>query len=203
MSHTPDVVTAKETSVQFSPHPEGQYPMACVDVIDMGQRVKSFAGTDPYLAHEVSLVFQSGEVNEAGRVHEVTVDFTVTMGKKGNLRAFLESWRGKSYTEAEAREGVPLHKLVGRSALVSVEHKTSPTTGRTRAAIRSISPLPKGLPEPTLPEYARPSFFLDRVAKYAAEVAEFKAKSAPPPSFDEVPAGLDESGDDLPFSGER
>ena len=39
--------------------------MTCVDVIDMGQRVKSFAGTDPYLAHEVSLVFQSGEVNEA------------------------------------------------------------------------------------------------------------------------------------------
>ena len=38
MSHTPDVVTAKEASVQFSPHPEGQYPMTCVDVIDMGER---------------------------------------------------------------------------------------------------------------------------------------------------------------------
>lgn len=199
MSHTPDVVTAKETSVQFSPHPEGQFPMVCVDVIDMGERVKSFVGKDPYLAHEVSLVFQSGEVNEAGRIHEVTQDFTVTMGKKGNLRAFLESWRGKSYTEAEAREGVPLHKLVGRSALVSVEHKTSPNTGRTRASIRSIAPLPKGLDAPALPEYTRPSFFLDRVAKYAAEVAEFKAKSAPARSFDEVPAGLDENDDDLPF----
>lgn len=199
MSHTPDIITAKETSVQFTPHPEGQFPMVCVDVIDMGERVKSFVGKDPYIAHEASLVFQSGEVNEAGRVHEVTVDFTVTMGKKGNLRAFLESWRGKSYTEAEARDGVPLHKLVGKPALVSVEHKTSPTTGRTRAAIRSISPLPKGLPAPTLPEYSRPSFFLERIAKYQAEAAEFKAKSAPARSFDEVPAGLDENDDDLPF----
>lgn len=202
MSHTPDIVTAKESSVQFSPHPEGQYPMVCVDVIDMGERVKSFVGKDPYVAHEVSLVFQSGEVNEAGRVHEVTQDFTLTMGKKGNLRPFLESWRGKSYTEAEAREGVPLHKLVGKPALVSVEHKTSANTGRTRAAIRSISPLPKGLPAPTLPEYSRPSFFLERIAKYQAEVAEFnKSKKVAESTLADVPVGLaePEDNDDLPF----
>lgn len=195
----PDTVTAKHTGVEFTPHPEGMFAMTCVDCINLGDRLKSFKGTNPYLASTVMLVFQSGEVNEAGRPHEVSKEFTVSMGKKANLRAFLGSWRGKSYTDEQAREGVELHKRVGRSALVSVEHKTSPTSGRTYANIASISPLPKEMSAPSLPAYERPAFFAERIAKYAAEAEAFRKASAPSTSFDEVPAGLDEGDDTLPW----
>lgn len=197
----PDQVIAKQTGIEFSPHPEGQFAMTCVDVVDMGERLKSFKGTNPYLAATVKLVFQSGEVNEAGRLHEVSREFSLSMGKKANLRAFLGSWRGKSYTDEQARKGVELHKLVGQSALVSVEHKTNADGSRTYANISTIAPLPKGLPAPTLPPWERPAFFEDQIARYAKEAEDFRRASAPPPAtgLEDVPAALkdDESDDGL------
>ena len=198
----PDVVTAKQTGVEFTPHPEGQFAMTCVDVIDLGERVKSFKGTNPYLAHTCMLVFQSGEANEAGTLHEVSKEFTVSMGKKANLRAFLGAWRGKSYTAKQARKGVELHKMVGQHALVSVEHNVAQSSGRTYANIGSISPLPKGLTPPDLPAWERPAFFAERIARYAEEAEAFRAASAP--AADETladrPAALDDEGDDtLPW----
>ena len=200
----PDQIVAKQTGVEFSPHPEGQFAMTCVDVVDMGERLKSFKGTKPYLAPTCKMVFQSGEVNEAGRLHEVTKEFTVSMGKKANLRAFLASWRGKSYTDEEARKGVPLHKLVGQPALVSVEHKTNADGSRTYANISSIAPLPKGLTPPELPAWERPAFFEEQIARYAKEAEDFRRAGAPQPTgFEDVPAGLkdseDESDDGLPW----
>jgi len=198
MSYKPDVVTAKNTSVEFTPHPEGQFAAVCVDCIDMGERLKSFKGEDPYIANEVALVFQTGEVNEAGRVHEVTKEMTLSMGKKANLRGFLESWRGKSYTEDEARKGIELHKLVGHPALISVEHKVS-QAGRTYALISSIAPLPKGLPAPELPDYTRPEFYADRIARNAEEVAKFKAINGSVATASTPVAVVEEEDDDLPF----
>jgi len=211
MSHRPDPVTAKETAVQFTPHPADLYPMVCVDCIDLGERVKSFKGETPYLAHCVTLVFQSGEKNAEGRLHEVSREFTVSMGKKASLRAFLESWRSKGYTEEEARAGVELHKLVGANALIAVEHVTSAATGRTYANIRSISKLPKGMSAPMLPPYERPAFFTEKAAKYAEEVRVYRDAATPLPTsarvagpttltphdgYDEPPVGLAPSEDD-------
>jgi hypothetical protein len=193
----PDAVVAKQAGVEFTPHPEGMFAMTCVDVINLGDRLKSFKGTNPYLAPTVLLVFQSGEVNEAGRVHEVSKEFTVSMGKKSALRPFLGAWRGKSYTDEQAREGVELHKLVGRHGLVSVEHRTSPNTGRTYANIAGIASLPKEMTAPSLPDYERPAFFAERIAKYAAEAEAFRKASAPA-AIEDVPAGLDESDDGMP-----
>lgn len=197
----PDHVTARDSATQFTPHPEGQFGMVCVDCIDLGERVKRFKAEKPYLAFCVSLVFQSGEENDDGKLHEINREFTVSMGKKANLRAFLESWRGKSYTEEQAREGVPLHKLVGQAALVSVEHKANADGSRVYANIRSISPLPKGMVAPTLPAYERPPYFATRAAKYAEEVEAYRASMGVHGGGADAdyPAPFDESGDDLPF----
>lgn len=201
----PDVVTVKDDGQKFKPHPEGQYPASCVDVIHCGEVVKSYPGSADYVAEEVAVVFWTGERNdEVDAMHEATARMTISMGRKANLRKFLEDWRGKSYSDDEAMAGVPLHKLVGHNALISVEQKKS-GAGRVYATIKSIAPLPKGLQVPELPDYERPKFWEERKKSNAAAVAAWKAENsrATAPvtteSFDDFPEALDAEDDDLPF----
>ena len=171
----PDNVTATDNSKPFTPHPDGQYAMVAVDVINLGQRVEQYPGKPARIVDKVAVVFQSGEVNhETGRLHEVSPEFTLSMYETAKLRLFLESWKGKSYTEEEAKKGVALHRLVGWPALVSVEHKRS-QKGRMYATIKSISPLPKMMTAPVLPEYVRPDFWAERKDAYKAEADAWAA----------------------------
>lgn len=179
---------------QFSPHPEGQYPAVCVDFLDLGNRVKSYPGAEPKLAYCVALVFQTGEQNEGGRLHEVSAEFTASMHEKASLRKLLEDWRGKTYTKDEVKQGIPADKLVGRPCLLTVEHKES-GSGRVYAKIRGIGPLPKAMTTPTLPKYERPQFWTERKTAYKAEAEKFERdhglhkdfESVPPPDDSDLP----------------
>ena len=211
----PDSITAKDDGQKYLPHPEGQFPAVCVDVIDLGEVIKTYADTPAYLAQEVAVVFWTGRMNEeAGTMHEATARMTVSMGRKANLRKFLEDWRGRSYSDDEAEAGVPLHKLVNQSALVTVEQKKS-GSGRTYAKIQSITRLPNGLEPPALPEYTRPAFWLERKEENGKLARAFKkdahhpapAKSgaadkrnaAEPENFDDFPEDQDAPDDGLAF----
>jgi len=188
-----DNVIARDGGKKFTPHPEGQFAAVCTDVIDLGERVKEFPGTPPKITPTVALVFETGEVNEDGKAHTVAKEFNVSMNEKAALRQFLEAWRGKSYSEAEARAGVPLGKLAGHAALVSVEHRTS-AGGRTYATFRTIAPLPKAMAAPELPAYTRADYWAERKAEYAEEVA--KRRPAPAHEFETVPDALSDEGED-------
>lgn len=205
-----DQITASDAGAKFSPHPAGQFGLVCVDTIDLGLRVKAYPGSPTTLSKACALVFWSGEKNEqAGTMHEVSAEFTVSMNEKAKLRKFLEDWRGRSYTNAEAQAGVPLDKLVGAPALGAIEHKES-KAGRSYATLKAIQPLPKGMPKPDvdLATYVRGEYWEKRKAAYAAEVATYRGQSAggfdatkaPPHNFDDFPAALeDPEDDDLPF----
>ena len=73
----PDVIEAKSTGATFAPHPEGGYAMVCVDTIALGQKVESFPGSPPKVVAKCALVFQSGEKNEEGRLHEMSAEYKV------------------------------------------------------------------------------------------------------------------------------
>lgn len=188
-----------EDRAQFAPHPDGQHPMVCVDFLDLGERVRTFPGTAPKLTYSIALVFASGEVNEAGRLHEVSKEFTASMHEKASLRKFLEEWRGKSYTKEQLKQGIPADKLVGVSCLCTVEHKTS-EAGRTYANLRGIAPLPKQIPAPVVTGYTRAPFWEERKKKYAEEAARFHADHTRPTDDDseweQLPASDDEG---VPF----
>lgn len=195
----PDEVYA--SAPQYDPHPADQFALICVDCVNLGERLEAFPGQPERLVPKVALVFQSGERNREGKLHEVTLELSLSMGKKAKLRAILEAWRGKSYANEQEAQNVPLHKLVGKPCLASIEHKVS-AAGRTYAAIKSIAPLPKGMAAPELPPYERPEFFKQRIEGYAKEVADYLAKIQPVrvTALDEVPAGLvEDDNDDLPF----
>lgn len=196
--HTPDDVTATSGSGSFSPHPEGQFPMVCVDVVDLGLKIEQFPGQPAREVPKVALVFVSGERQEDESLMLVTSEMTLSAGEKANLRKFLEHWRGKSYSDDQVRKGLPVTKLHSQAALVSVEHVLT-RANRTFAKISAISPLPKQVPAPDaklVTEYERPKFFADRKAAYAEAVKKFRAEAGVEASD---PAVTDDADDDLPF----
>jgi hypothetical protein len=169
MAHKPDDVTAKDSGATFAPHSEGQFATLCVDVVNLGINVEQFGEQEPREVPKVALVFASGETQEDGSLTLVTTEMTLSANEKANLRKFIESWRGKSYTPEQAEAGLPISKLYGQPALLSIEHVLT-RKGRKFAKITSISPLPKAMPAPqtdVLGKYERPKFLTDRKAQYA------------------------------------
>lgn len=192
----PDTIVAKGTKSSFTPHPEGQFLAQCVDTIDMGEKVEQFQGQPPKLSPKCVLVFRTGEVNEQGQPIDIGKEFTVSMGDKANLRKALEQWRGKKYSPDEAEQGVPLHKLAGQWALITVEHKVS-GGGNTYGNINAIVGVPRQMTDrPTFGKYERAPFYAERKAEYATEAAKLRPASGP--SDDDFPHD-DQDDSDLPF----
>ena len=201
----PDQLTATNTDAKFNPHPEGQYAARCVDVVDLGEKVEQYPGFPERLSHKCLLIFRTGRKNEeTGEFIDIAKEFTVSMGEKANLRKALEDWRGKSYTPAQVEEGVPLHKLTGQPALITVEHKRS-QKGRTYANMKGIAPLPPQMASmaPSIDGYKRAEYIEERKKTYAQESQEFrKAINAPPPNEppdDDYPGQSPDDDADLPF----
>jgi hypothetical protein len=195
-----DTITAKGSDSKFKPHSEGQFPGLCVDAIDLGERVEQFAGKPPRLSHKIALVYRTGEKNqETGDFIDIGREFTLSMGDKANLRKFLEQWRGKPYTPAQVEAGVPLHKMVGNWALLSIAQKPS-GAGRIYANITAAVGVPEIMRKalPSFPEYKRPDFWQQRKDEYAKEAQAFRAEAGAPPSDDDNGGPVDDESD-LPF----
>lgn len=199
---------ARDTAKQYQPHPEGQFIARCVDAIDLGERVEAFPGTPEKLVPKLALIFATGEVNELGQPIYPTMELSHFFSEKASLRKHLESWRGKPYTAAEAREGVDIEKLIGHPATLQIAHKVSPSSGRTYAVIQSITPVhPKLRNEaPSVEGYERPAYWAERMAEYAEKAEAFRARISAPsaaatkPAKATTPDPLSDDHDDLPFN---
>lgn len=176
-----EIIARDEGGPQFTPHPDGSFLGACVDVIDLGEKVDQFPGTPEKLVRKVAIVFLTGEVNpDTGKAYELNKEFTLSFNEKATLRKFLGLWRGRTYTDEEARAGAPLHKLVGVGASLVIEHKTS-AKGRLYANLLGIAPPPKGVERRALgADYQRADYWADRKREYAEQAASFRARHAPP-----------------------
>ena len=202
-----DTILAKGTESKFAPHPEGQFVGQCVDVLALGDKVQDFPGTEPYLAPTCALVFRTGEQNhETGECIDIAREFTVSMGEKANLRKFLEQWRGRPYTKEQVTAGVPIDKLTGQHALLSVAHRTS-GKGRVYANITACVGVPKAMlaTVTAYTDYVRAEYWETKKQEYAEAAARFKADQSPKATkhdgtFDDFPAALEDDDDsNLPF----
>lgn len=180
----PDSVTATagNATADYTPHPDGQFVARCVDVLDLGEKVEQFEQNPEKLVRKVMLVFVTGETKDFNGKPELiplTKEFTLSAHEKAGLRKFCELWRGKSWSEAEIQaNGIPLQKLAGQYAVVSVEHKQS-RAGRTYAAISGVFPVMKGVAKPADlgDAYERPAWLTDKKLAYASEVAIYKRRT--------------------------
>jgi hypothetical protein len=201
-----DQITATATPSTFKPHPEGQYMAQCVDTINLGEKVQDFPGTKPYLAPTCALVFRTGEKNEdTGEFIDIAKEYTVSMGVKANLRKDLEQWRGKAYNAQQLEAGVPLDKLTGNHALLTIAHRES-AKGKTYANIKAIVGIPEQMKAMVTKYegYVREEYWETRKKEYAEAAAKWRAENAPPKAkatqdFDDFPGALNDTEDDLPF----
>ena len=187
-----DAATAKAGDKAYSLAPEGQWQFVCVDGISLGLHPNpSFNGK---IEEKYALIFQIDEINpDTGKRFELAQRFTLTMGKKANLRKFLGQWRGRSYTEDEAKAGAPLAALEGVNGFVVVEHKPSKDGEKTYANILSVSPLPKGTKKIVAVGYSRDEYWATVQAKAVAP------QESAPSDFEDFPSALADESDDLPF----
>ena len=144
---------AKNTE-QFPIAPADVHNGVCVGVIDLGTHTSQLYGPK----RSVRLLFEIDAQRNDGKNFVVNRDFGFTVSKKSALRAILDSWRGKPFSEQEEKEGFDLAKLLGQPAAVQVIHKED--GGNTYANVGTVTKLMKGM-TPMKATYPLVSFFFD------------------------------------------
>lgn len=182
------IVAKKEST--FTPAPEGQWRAVCCDVVDLGMVKTEWNGTTK-TQHKIRVVFQIEEINpENNKPFLIQQRFTLSMHEKAALRKFLESWRGKSYTEDQANQGIDVELMVGQNAVIQIAHTNR--NGNTWADILSIMKPMRGQKPLAVMDYVR---VVDRPPENNG-----KAKPTAARQDDDFPPPLDQEDDDsLPF----
>ena len=165
-------IKAPTMSTQDKPLvPEGTHLAILYRVMNLGTRLQEYMGKPK--EHKDTLVTLTFEFpnerskftakNEDGTEEEVdkplvlSREFTLSMGPKSNLRPFVEGIIGVKLLDEEAY-AFDLEDLVGKSCLVTVNHRESKTNGKTYANVTSTAPLMRGM---TVPEQYNTSSVFD------------------------------------------
>lgn len=140
--------------------PSGVHIGRCFRIVDLGTQEEDFQG-EMKLMPKVAIYWElHGEDDEGkplvmddGNPMFIWQEFTKSLGQKAKLRAALESWRGKPFTEDELK-GFDISKLLNAYCMVNVTHRKS-QKGKDYANVSSLTPLPAALrhakPAPVLP----------------------------------------------------
>lgn len=152
------MIEASSTSTDFKPVDAGTYVARCYSMVHIGTIETEYMGETKEqnkvrITWELPTELKVFKEEKGEQPQVVSKEFTLSMHEKSNLRKFLESWRGKGFTEEEAKK-FDVTKLLGKSCMLSIIHKTS-KQGKIYAEISSISTLPKGM---TCPDQINNSF---------------------------------------------
>ena len=202
-------IIAENKGSDFVLIPAGNHIARCIGMIEIGtikEETGIYAGKE---SHKVRVTWETPhEQHDFGKGFQpftISKEFTLSMNEKATLRKMLESWRGKSFTEDEAK-AFDITKLLKKPCMINVIHKTS-GKGSQYADISSIATLPKGLEAPdqinpttelsfdnwnTALFDSLPDFIKDKIKSSK----EYLAMMAP--GHTETPQ-VSNSDDDLPF----
>lgn len=207
-------IIAEKKGTDFKQVEPGTYVARCYSMIEIGTLETEYNG-EKKKAHKVNISWElptEKDVFDSSKGPEpfvVSKTYTLSMHEKSTLRKDLESWRGKGYTEDEAK-AVDITKLMGQPCILSLIHqpgKNDPT--KNYVVISSISKLMKGqeCPEQINPMrvLAYDSFNWDifnSLSDYMKDKIrtsdEFKKLSEPSVTMAES-SDLDSEMDPLPF----
>jgi len=143
------IYAEKKDSSDFIQVEPGTYVARCYSMIEIGTIETEFNG-EKKKAHKVNITWELP--TETAIFHEergpepfvVSKTYTLSMHEKANLRKDLESWRGKGYTDEEAKR-FDITKLLGQPCLLSVIHQPgAKDPSKSYTVISSISRMMKG-----------------------------------------------------------
>lgn len=140
-------IIAENTGTKREPIPQGNYVARCYQMIEIGTVQEEYEGQKRILRKvrfgwELPTELRVFNEEKGEQPMVISNEYTVSMHEKAKLRALLQSWRGKVFTEEEAKS-FDLTKLLGVPCMLNIIHKETPNG--TYANIASISPLPKGM----------------------------------------------------------
>lgn len=196
-------IIVKDEKKDYPKASEGQHLAVCVDVIGPWEAVDDYDKDKPYPIRKIAYVFQLDEARADGKPFEVAREFSLTFGKKANLRKFLGDWRGKAISDDEAKGGVDID-FRGRPAYLTIEHKAK-RAGGTRVEVASVMPPPKQIPPLAPQPYTIAPYWAKRQAEDQAKSRALQEAQAMTRAvearnaadFSSPPAGLDDGDDDL------
>lgn len=197
----------------FKPVPAGVYTGRCYRVIDQGTQTEIYKVTgEKKIARKVLIGWElhnedaDGQpiLNDDGKPYMIATRYTLSLHKKAKLRADLEAWRGRAFTDDELR-GFDVQRLLGAYCLVNVTH--SGKDGKVYANVSSLTPLPGKLPKPepvnanqffnvNEPDMAMFETFSNGIKDKIKACAEWQKGG--PVANDSGPANGDDDGD-IPF----
>ncbi len=136
----------------FKKVPQGVHMARCYSLVDLGTQLVRSQHGDKEL-HKIRIAWElfgeddNGaplEIERDGKVMPMTISksYTLSLNEKANLRKDLESWRGRAFTDEEAK-GFDISKLLNVYCMINVTH--SETNGKTYANVASITPIPSAL----------------------------------------------------------
>lgn len=142
------IATNSGSGNNFEPIPAGSYAARCYSMIHIGTNEETILGTVKRLnkvriTWELPTETKVFKEENGEQPYVLSKEFTLSMHEKANLRKFLQSWRGKTFTEKEA-ESFDISVLLGKPCLISVNHKQA-KNGNTYAEIAGVNLLPKGM----------------------------------------------------------
>lgn len=133
--------------------PAGNYIARCYQMIEIGTVTEAFMGESKTLKKvrigwelpEETRVFREGN-GEQPLV--ISKEYTLSMNEKSNLRKDLSSWRGKDFSDDEARS-FDITKLLGQPCMLNIIHKPSKTDpSKVYEQISGITKIPKSMTPP-------------------------------------------------------
>jgi hypothetical protein len=156
-------INATNKGVKRELIPSGNYFARCYQMIELGTIKESFQGEEKLL-HKVRIGWElptekkvfSEERGEQPCV--ISKEYTLSMNEKATLRKMLASWRGKDFTEAEAKS-FDITKLLGVACMLNIIEKPSAKDASVvYNEIASVSPMIKGM---ECPSQVNPSFVFE------------------------------------------
>ena len=199
----------------YTPIPEGTYLAVCGMLVDLGEVYnETWKNSARKVLISWELPDETVTIDGEEKPRFISKTYTLSLGKKSNLRADLAAWRGRDFTEDELK-AFDLNNIVGTSCYINIIHRQSKTGDRTYANISSIMALPRGVPKGSLSGYATvfdldkdplekidelPEWiaerikssetYMDRISKQVTDDVQEKAPEL---------AELGGNGDELPF----
>lgn len=154
----------------FKRVPQGVFIGRCYSLIDLGTQHTSGQYGDKF-QHKIRIGWELFGEDDAGEPLTIDVDgkmmplaisksYTVSLHEKAGLRKDLAAWRGKDFTDDEAK-AFDVSKLIGAYCMVNVT--ISETNGKTYSNVGGLTPLPGALKNAKpAPVHAHVIFDLDK-----------------------------------------
>lgn len=142
-------ITATNNGAQRQLTPAGNYIARCYQMIHIGTIEDSFMGQPKKfnkvrIGWELPTELRVFKPENGEQPSVITKEFTLSMHEKSNLRKMLASWRGKDFTEEEAKS-FDITRLLGIPCFLNLIHKPNKENTKLYEEVASISPLPKGV----------------------------------------------------------